>query len=55
MNKHGVTCRYARRWIKRLHNTKHGPKHWSCSSGTQFRTGGFCSRGSRYFGWHPAD
>ena len=55
MYKHGVKCTSARRWVKRLHKTKRGPKGWTCSSGSNYRTGGYCSRGSRYFGWHPAD
>ena len=55
MYRQGVKCSYARRWVKRLHRTKHGPKRWDCSSGSNFRTGGYCERGSRHFGWHPAD
>jgi len=27
----------------------------SRSSGSRFRTGGFCKRGSRQFAWHPID
>jgi len=55
MYRQGVKCSYARRWVKRLHRTKRGPKRWDCSSGSNFRTGGYCERGSRHFGWHPGD
>jgi micrococcal nuclease len=51
----GVSCSFARHWIRRLRRTKRGPRGWRCSSGSNFRTGGYCSRGSRNFGWHPAD
>jgi micrococcal nuclease len=51
----GVRCSFARRWVRRLKRTKRGPRGWSCSSGSNFTTGGFCQRGRRNFGWHPAD
>jgi hypothetical protein len=57
--KQRVKCRFARRWVKRLHRTKEGPPGWKCSSGSNYRTGGYCERrsegGKRLFGWHPGD
>ena len=55
MYRNRVKCANSRRWIKRLHRTKRGPKGWNCGSGSNFRSGGNCSRGQRYFGWHPGD
>jgi hypothetical protein len=54
--KTGVTCAFARRWVRTLNRTRRGPRGWTCSSGSRFRTGGFCQKGRRYqFGWHPGD
>ena len=53
--KRGVKCSWARRWVKRVHRTKEGPRKWKCSSGSNFRTGGYCERGPKHFGWHPGD
>ena len=53
--RHRVKCAYARRWVKRLHRTRQGPQGWDCRSGSNFRTGGRCERGTRFFGWHPGD
>ena len=49
-----IRCRSARRKIRYVHRHKRLPG-WSCESGTNFRTGGGCSRGRKLFGWHPAD
>jgi micrococcal nuclease len=51
----GVSCSFARTWIRRLRRTKRGPSGWRCSSGSNFTTGGHCQRRRRNFGWHPAD
>jgi len=51
----GVRCSFARYWIRRLKRTKRGPRGWACSSGSNFTTGAYCSRGRRSFAWHPAD
>jgi hypothetical protein len=53
--KRGVQCSWARRWVRRVHRTKEGPRRWDCSSGSDFRTGGYCERGAKHFGWHPGD
>jgi hypothetical protein len=53
--KRGVKCSWARRWVKRVHRTKEGPRKWTCTSGSDFRTGGYCERGAKHFGWHPGD
>lgn len=52
-----VSCSFAKRWVKRLAATRgrSKPGGWSCSSGSRFRTGGYCQRGERHFGWHPLD
>ncbi len=55
MYRRGVSCGFARRWVRRLHYTKRGPRGWRCSSGSGYRTGGGCARGARAFGWHPGD
>lgn len=55
MYRRGVSCAFARRWVRRLHYRKQEPRGWRCSSGTRYRTGGGCARGRRSFGWHPGD
>ena len=52
-----IDCDFAKKWVKRLRETRGAskPAGWACSSGTQFRTGGYCERGGRHFGWHPGD
>jgi hypothetical protein len=52
-----VRCLFAKRWVRRLHRSKgrNKPPGWKCSSGSKYRTGGGCTRGSRAFGWHPGD
>jgi micrococcal nuclease len=50
-----VSCAWARGQIARLKRGGRGPRGWACSSGSRFRTGGYCQRGNRVFGWHPAD
>lgn len=49
-----ISCPSARRKIRYVHRYKRLPG-WRCNSGTNFRTGGGCSRGRKVFGWHPAD
>jgi len=55
MYRRGVSCAFARRWVRRLHYTKRGPRGWRCGSGSGYRTGGGCARGRQSFGWHPGD
>lgn len=55
MYRRGVSCGFARRWVRRLHYTKRGPRGWRCGTGSGYRTGGGCARGGRSFGWHPGD
>lgn len=52
-----VSCKFAKGWMKRLAETggRARPAGWACSSGDGFRSGGYCQRGNRHFGWHPAD
>jgi hypothetical protein len=52
-----VRCRFARRWVRRLHNSagENKPDGWRCTSGSRYRTGGNCTKGERAFGWHPGD
>jgi hypothetical protein len=49
-----ISCPSARRKIRYVNRYKRLPG-WRCESGTNFRTGGGCTRGRKYFGWHPAD
>jgi len=49
-----ISCYSARRGVRYVHRHKRLPG-WRCSSGSRFRTGGYCSRGSKSFGWHPGD
>ena len=51
----GVGCRFAKRWVRRLHAHGEGPRGWRCESGSDYRTGGTCARGDRLFAWHPYD
>ena len=50
----GLSCASARRKVRHVHQYRR-LSGWSCSSGSGFRTGGQCNRGSSYFGWHPVD
>lgn len=53
----GVTCTFAKRWVKRLASSggKRKPAGYTCSSGSKYRGGGYCERGNRHFGWHTGD
>jgi hypothetical protein len=51
----GLSCRSARRKVRHVHTHKR-LRGWECSSGSGFRTGGYCQRTrTKYFGWHPGD
>jgi len=50
----GLSCASARRKVRYVHRHR-GLRGWRCSSGSGFRTGGFCRRGRRHFAWHPVD
>jgi hypothetical protein len=50
----GMSCTKARTRVRHVHGYKR-LRGWRCSSGTKFRTGGYCKRGRRNFGWHPGD
>ena len=52
-----VGCTFAKRWVRRLNRSRGAskPPGWRCTSGSGYRTGGGCTRGSRAFGWHPLD
>jgi hypothetical protein len=49
-----VGCRSARRKVRYVHRHKRLPG-WRCGSGSNFETGGGCTRGRKLFGWHPLD
>jgi len=53
----GVSCTWAKRWVRRLaaSNGRERPSGYSCTSGSKFRGGGWCERGSTHFGWDPGD
>lgn len=55
--RHGVSCTFAKRWVRRLAASKGRakPRGWSCTSGSRFRGGGYCQTGKRHFGWHGGD
>ncbi len=57
MYRRGVSCTFARRWIKRLaaSSGRRKPAGYACSSGSRFRGGGYCERGRRHFGWHGGE
>lgn len=50
----GVSCAYAKRWARKLAATRGEarPRGFTCTSGSRFRGGGYCERGSKHFGWH---
>ena len=50
----GLSCASARRKVRHVNRTK-SLGGWKCSSGSKFRTGGYCKKGSAYFTWHPGD
>jgi hypothetical protein len=52
MRKNGVSCDFARRWVRRLHARRAGPPGWRCASRSRYRVDGRCARGQRYFNWH---
>jgi hypothetical protein len=53
----GVPCTWAKRWVRRLAASqgRNKPSGFSCSSGSKFRGGGYCERGSKHFGWHGGE
>ena len=53
----GVSCAYAKRWARRLAATRGAarPRGFRCTSGSKFRSGGYCERGSKHFGWQRWD
>ena len=55
LSRKGVGCAFARKWVRRLHNSGRGPSGWKCSSGSNYETGGFCRRSAKSFRWHPGD
>ena len=57
MYRRGVSCTFARKWVKRLaaSSGRRKPAGYACSSGSKFRSGGYCERGNRHFGWHSGD
>lgn len=52
--RHGVSCGYAKRWTRKLAATRGRakPRGFRCSSGSRYRSGGYCERGGKHFGWH---
>lgn len=55
MFRQNVGCRFAKLAIRRLATTGRKPRGYRCTSGSRFKTGGFCRDGARQFGWHPGD
>ena len=53
----GVSCSFAKRWVRKLHATRgrSKPRGWKCSSGSKFRSGGYCEKRNKHFGWHRGD
>ena len=51
----GVTCRQARYRVRWMRRHRRGYPGYRCSSGSGFRSGAFCERGRRVFGFHPRD
>ncbi len=51
----GISCAKARRHVRRLRRGGDAPRGWRCNSGSDFRSGGICVKGRRYFAWHPGD
>lgn len=49
----GVTCAWAKNWVRRLTRSggKAKPAGWSCTSGKKFRGNAWCERGEKHFGW----
>ncbi len=52
-----VSCSYAKRWTRKVANSRGRtkPRGWKCTSGSKFRSGGYCQKGRKHFGWHPGD
>ncbi len=50
----GLSCRSARRKVRHVHLHK-SLSGWKCTSGSRFRTGGYCKRDASFFSWHPGD
>ena len=55
MFRQNVGCRFAKLAIRRLATTGRKPRGYRCTSGSGFKTGGFCKKDSKQFGWHPGD
>lgn len=52
-----VSCSYAKRWARKVAATRgrSKPRGFSCTSGSKFRSGGYCQTGAKHFGWHRGD
>ena len=50
----GVSCAFSKRWARKLATTggRTKPRGWKCTSGSKFRSGGYCERRGKHFGWH---
>jgi hypothetical protein len=57
--KHNMRCTKAKHYARRLYKTRGDdkPPNFRCSSGSNFRDGGFCEHKTKdkNFAWHPAD
>ena len=54
--KTGLRCSRAKELARYVHRTHRAPdRRWRCSSGSRYRTGGYCRRPGASFGWHPGD
>jgi hypothetical protein len=57
--KHDMNCKSAKKKARQVYSSggSNEPKHFDCSSGSNFVDGGDCQHASKnkYFGWHPAD
>ena len=57
--KNNMSCDRAKRYARHVRRSRGRwePRRFSCDSGSNFRSGGFCDHDfkNKYFGWHPAD
>jgi hypothetical protein len=55
--RNGLSCSYSKRWARKVAATRgrSKPRGYKCTSGSKFRGGGYCQKGSKHFGWYRGE
>lgn len=56
-SKYRIGCSRAKRYAHHVGRTRGNwePPGWHCSSGSDFKAGGFCKRRNHWLSWYPGD